>query len=157
MAFFFRRTITGASVGKRNVNAPFPVNVEVVEVQQVPVGPTDVSAIAGVQADRADLNGVVGDTVGVEDRFIVQCIEAVRDVEVVGGVVWGVVGVAVPRVAVDVRLVEHLRVFAAEVGDGDAPRVASIGLREDRRDHLNGRDTDALLFPCLPESMERDM
>ena len=41
---FFRRTITGASVGKRNVNA-FPVNVEVVEVQQVPVGATDVSAI----------------------------------------------------------------------------------------------------------------
>ena len=43
--------VAGAAVGKRNVDSTLAVDVEVVEIEEVPVGPPNVTAIALVEAD----------------------------------------------------------------------------------------------------------
>ena len=107
--------------------------MKVVEIQKIPVRTPDIPAVPRVEADGANLYGVRRDAHGVEDGFVVQSIEAESDVEVVADVRGRVVRVAVPRISIDVRLIQFAGVFAAEIGDCDSARVASVDVREDRR------------------------
>ena len=137
VARIFRRwyvlggAVAGASVGDGDENAPLGVDHDVVEIEQVTIGTTDVTAVAAVEADRADLNRVLCDANGLEDRILVQGVQAVGDVEIVTHVRRGVVGVAVPWVSVDVRHAKGAGVLAAEVGDGHPAGVTGDDLWED--------------------------
>ena len=67
----------------------------------------------------------------------------------VSDVVLCVMGISVPWIAVNIGLVQHLRVLTPEVSDGNSSGITGIGLWEHGRNYARWRNTDALLFPRL--------
>jgi len=121
--------------------------MQIIEVEEVPVGASDVTTVAAVEAYAAYLNGVWGSSDGVEHRIRIKRIQAVCDIEVVADVCVGVVGIPIPRFSIDIGLVQLAAILATEVCYRYSARVTSIDLREGGRDYLAGADTHAGLAP----------
>lgn len=83
----------------------------------------------------------------MEHRIRVKCIQAVCDIEVVADIGVGVVGITIPRISIDVGLVQLAAILTTEVGYRDTAGIASIDLREGGRDYLAWADTHAGLGP----------
>ena len=72
-----------------------PIDMKVIEIEQVPIGAAYIPAISAVETDATNLHWVVCHPEGIEDGRWVQGVQTDCDVEVVADV-RGVMGVPGP-------------------------------------------------------------
>tara|TARA_B000000437_G_scaffold33903_1_gene22533 strand:+ start:696 stop:926 length:231 start_codon:yes stop_codon:yes gene_type:complete len=74
--------------------------VEIVEIEEVPVGTSDIPAVTAVQTYAANLNRIWRGSDCVENRIRVKSVQTVCYIQIIAYIGVGVVGIPIPRLSI---------------------------------------------------------